>query len=103
MRKTFTPEQLEAAKLSYEDIGRSLAALVLEHNQKPEQAWALVSDLGLYERWELDLWLQMHRRNRRSALQSLKAKEKRRRARKDALEAAKPRKVLKALHKSTNG
>jgi hypothetical protein len=103
MRPTFTQEQLEAAKLSYEDIGRSLAALVLEHNQKPEQVWSLVSDLGLYQRWELDLWLQMHRRNRRSALQDLEAKQKRREARKAALEAAKPRKVLKALRKSTNG
>jgi hypothetical protein len=103
MRSSFTQEQLGAAKLSYEDIGRSLAALVLEHNQKPEQVWLLVSDLGLYERWEFDLWLQIHRRKRRSVLQGLESKQRRRKAQAEALEAVKPRKVLKALRKSTNG
>lgn len=88
---------------SYDEIGRSLASLVLDHGKPEDQAWALVRDLGLYERWELDFWLQSYRRERRSEMQAKKAREQRKQKMAEALERAKPRKLLKALRKSTNG
>lgn len=88
---------------SYDEIGRSLASLVVDHGKTTDQAWALVRDVGLYERWELDFWLQSYRRERRSEMQAKKAREQRKQKRIEELERAKPRKLLKALRKSTNG
>lgn len=99
----YTREQRAQARRSFQEIGQSVARAVLEGRQSEDWAWQLIGDLGLYERWELDLWLQMHRQNCRSALQAQEKREKRKKQLQKEIEAAKPRKLLKALRKSTNG
>lgn len=103
MRRMLTPEQREVAKLSYEEIGRSLAALVLEHDYSEDRAWALVSDLGLYQRWELQGWLILYRKLERSRIRRLERREKRHQEKLARIEQAKPRKLLKALRKQDIG
>ena len=88
---------------SYDEIGRSIASLVVDHGKPTDQAWALIRDIGLYERWELDFWLQSYRRERRSEMQAKEARERRKQKMAEKLERAKPRKLLKALRKSTHG
>lgn len=45
----------------YEDIGRSMAALVVDAKMSTGKAWALLGGLGLYRRWMLDLWVERYR------------------------------------------
>jgi hypothetical protein len=45
----------------YGDIGRSLAALVVEGGKTPYQAWGLLRGLGLFPRWMLDHWITRYR------------------------------------------
>jgi predicted Fe-S protein YdhL (DUF1289 family) len=99
----YTPQQRAQARRSYGEIGQSIACMILEGNQSEDWAWQLVGDLGLYERWELDLWLQMHRRERRSVLKAQEERLKRKQELDRQLQACKPRRLLKALHKKGNG
>lgn len=103
MRRRLTPEQRETAKQSYDEIGHSLAKLVLEHDTPEEDAWALVADLGLYERWELQGWLVLHRKLHRNEVR--KADRRKARAQKlmQRAEQARPTKLLKALRKTEIG
>jgi hypothetical protein len=45
----------------YEEIGRSLAALVVEAGMGTGKAWALLGGIGLYRRWMLELWTERYR------------------------------------------
>ncbi len=45
----------------YEEIGQSLAALVVEAGMGTGKAWALLGGVGLYRRWMLDLWVERYR------------------------------------------
>jgi len=99
----YTREQRAQARRSFQEIGQSVARAVLEGRQSEDWAWQLIGDLGIYERWELDLWLQMHRQNCRSALEAQEKLKQRKDRLQQEIEDAKPRKLLKALRKSTNG
>lgn len=45
----------------YEEIGKSLAALVVDVGMVAGKAWALLGGIGLYRRWMLDLWVERYR------------------------------------------
>jgi|GEM_PF-3739444 len=45
----------------YDDIGKSLAALVVDAKMGTGKAWSLLGGLGLYRRWMLDLWVERYR------------------------------------------
>lgn len=102
-KSRYTDEQRAQAARTYPEIGESLARLVLEHGKSETEAWALIADLGLYHRWELSIWLITYRHQRRSRLWQLRLKQRRRNEMAKQLEAAKPRKLSKALRKSTDG
>lgn len=102
-KRRYSPEQREKARRSYQEIGQSIARAVLEGRQSEDWAWSLVGDLGLYDRWELDLWLEMYRRERRSALAAQAKRKQRIKDLDKQLKEAKPRKLLKALRKHSNG
>lgn len=99
----YTAEQRAQARRSFQEIGQSIARAVLEGRQSEDWAWSLIGEFGLYERWELDLWLDMHRRKRRSALKAKADKQKRKEELQQQIDQAKPRKVLKAFRKQNNG
>ena len=101
----YSAEQREKARRSYQEIGQSIARAVLEGRQSEDWAWTMVGDLGLYERWELDLWLELYRRERRSAGSELEKRRKRIEKLDKEIEKAKPTKLLKALRpkKLSNG
>lgn len=103
MRRRLTPEQREVAKLSYEEIGRSLATLVLEHGKPESEVWAMVSDLGLYQHWEFQGWLILHRKYRRHYIETFHRRQKRTEQRMERIKQARPTKLLKALSKSKSG
>jgi len=99
----YTREQRAQARRSFQEIGQSIARAVLEGRQSEDWAWQLIGDLGIYERWELDLWIEMHRQSCRSVLQAQKRRQQHKDQLQQQIDAAKPRKLLKALRKSTNG
>lgn len=103
MRRRLTPEQREVAKLSYEEIGRSLATLVLEHGKSEQEVWDMVADLGLYEPWEFQGWLILHRKFRRHQIETFQRRQKRTEKRLELVRQARPTKLLKALSKSKSG
>ncbi len=45
----------------YEEIGKSLAALVVDAGMTTGKAWALLGGIGLYRRWMLELWVERYR------------------------------------------
>ena len=45
----------------YEEIGKSLAALVVDAGMGPGKAWGLLGGIGLYRRWMLNLWVERYR------------------------------------------
>jgi hypothetical protein len=45
----------------YEEIGKSLAALVVDAGMTTGKAWALLGGIGLYRRWMLSLWVERYR------------------------------------------
>lgn len=100
MRRRLTPEQREVAKLSYEEIGRSLAALVLEHGKTEEEVWAMVADLGLYQPWEFQGWLTLHRKYRRHQIITFNRRQKRTEQRLERLRQARPARLGRALLKT---
>lgn len=102
-KRRYSPEQREKARRSYQEIGQSIARAVLEGRQSEDWAWLLVGDLGLYERWELDLWLMLYRQERRSALAAQAKQRQRLKDLEKQYDEAKPRKLLKALRKQSNG
>lgn len=63
----------ELADGCYDEIGRSIAGLVVEGGVTPNKAWSLISGLGLYNRWMVTLWVDRYRRER-----NLKPKRSRR-------------------------
>lgn len=51
----------------YEEIGRSLAALVVEGGMGPTKAWSLLGGLNLYRKWMLPHWIDRYREEAPSA------------------------------------
>ena len=44
----------------YEDIGKSVAALVVDANLGARKAWAMLGGIGLYPYWMLDHWIDRY-------------------------------------------
>jgi hypothetical protein len=62
----------EACQESFEEIGESLAQAVLEGDKSVDWAWKTICDFGMYERWQLDVWLKMYRTKHRRRLEWLR-------------------------------
>lgn len=103
MRRRPTKEQLQAAKLSYEEIGRSLAALVLEHGKTEAETWGTIADLGLYEHWEFMCWLDLHREARHEQITAFVRKEREVEELRKRVRQLRPATMLEALRNSEIG
>ena len=51
----------ELADEHYEEIGRSVAAMMVESGMGPGKIWALVGGIGLYRYWMLAHWADRYR------------------------------------------
>lgn len=63
MRKSTqrSPEDLEVSNEGYLEIGKSLAAMVVDGGYTELWAWRTIRDLGNYRRWMVSDWVARYR------------------------------------------
>lgn len=72
-------EEQASLDQGWEEIGESLAAAIVEGQNSFHWAWALISPLGIYERWMLSRWVARYQKENANRLNKLKANRKQRR------------------------
>lgn len=45
----------------WDEMGQSIAAMVVSGTRNSKWAWELLGPLGLYKRWMLDAWIERYR------------------------------------------
>jgi hypothetical protein len=55
------PQKQASADEHYEDIGRSIAALVVEAGFSASKAWSLLASIDGYRMWMVDCWVDRYR------------------------------------------
>lgn len=66
MPKANDPFARSQAQACYDEIGRSVAALVVDGGYEAGKVWALIRDIGAYERWMLDLWIEFYNQEKKA-------------------------------------
>ena len=58
--KPLTPSQQKLLDESWDEVGSSIAASIVEAGRTKKWAWALIGPTGLYRKWMLDHWVERY-------------------------------------------
>jgi hypothetical protein len=58
--RELTEEERLALDESWQEVGESIAAAVVDGGRNLRWAWEIIGPLGLYKRWMLDAWIERY-------------------------------------------
>jgi hypothetical protein len=77
-RPRLTLEQKELIESTYQEIGESIAANIVNGNKTIKWAWDLIGSIGIYEQWMIERWITKYKFEKRGYVYNMKNSKRKR-------------------------